>query len=476
MIEFLFHVLRQIVWVADLVVLAFFVLVAVSYTTTTLLALPSLVRLRRWSSTFHVDEVSAAATAPPITLIAPMYNEGAVCVEAVRALLGVDYPTKDVVAVNDGSKDDTAKRLIEAFDMVEATRSPTATIATADVRATYRSRSRPDFWLIDKENGGKADAINVGINYCRTPLLCTLDGDSLLGPDALHRIVRPFLKDATTIAAGGTIGIVNDCTVRYGRVTHIRMPAKWIPRFQVLEYIRAFAAARVGWNVARALPLISGAFGLFRRDALVAVGGLDTDATGEDFEVTARLHRHYREQGIPYRIEYVPDAISWTECPSDPKVLGKQRDRWHRGGLEVMWKHRDMLLNRRYGRMGVVSFPIFLIVEMFGPVIEACGYVAFALSIWLGIINVPMALLLLALALALGLAQTTAAVALEQYAFQRYTSFKDLCLLLFLTVVENFGYRQMTVYWRLRGFWKFLRGDTSWGEMTRSGFNTAETP
>ncbi|OZC03877.1 hypothetical protein BSZ36_13310 [Rubricoccus marinus] len=466
--------LRQIVWVADWVVFGFFVLVAVSYTTATLLALPALLKLRRWSSTFYVDEVAASATSPPITLIAPMYNEAMVCVEAVRALLGVDYPTKDVLVVADGCKDDTVERLIAAFDMEEAMRSATATIPTAAIRTAYRSRSRPDLWLIDKENGGKADAINVGINHCRTPLLCTLDGDSLLGPDALHRIVQPFLKDATTIAAGGTIGIVNDCTVRFGRVTRIQLPNKWIPRFQVLEYIRAFASARVGWNAAHALPLISGAFGLFRREALVAVGGLDTDATGEDFEVTARLHRHYREAGIPYKIEYVPDAVSWTECPSDLKVLGKQRDRWHKGGMEVMWKHRAMLLNPRYGRIGMVSLPVFFIVEMMGPVIEVCGYVAFALSLWLGIINVPMAALLLALAFVLGLAQSIAALALEQYAFRRYTSLPDLLMLLALTVVENLGYRQLTVWWRVRGFWKFLRGDTSWGEMTRSGFNTAD--
>ena len=458
---------------AETFVFGFFLVVAASYLATTALALPALVRLRRWSALSSVGEAAGAATAPPITLVAPMFNEAAVGVEAVRALLGVAYPTKEVIVVNDGSTDETLGRLAEAFDLEPAARPQTARIETAAVRAVYRSRTRPDLWVVDKANGGRSDAINAGVNHCRTPLLCVLDGDSLLAPDALHRAVRPFLEDARTVAVGGTIGVVNDCAVRHGRVAEVRLPRRWAARFQVLEYIRAFAAGRVGWNAVGALPLISGAFGLFRRESVAAVGGFDTTTIGEDFELTLRLHRYHQERGVPYRIDYAPDAVSWTECPDRLAVLGRQRDRWQRGGLDVVWKHRRMLLNPRYGRVGMFSLPTFVLVEMLGPVVEGLGYVAFAVGLALGWVHGPSALLLVALALALGVAQSVAALALEQFAFRRYRSPRDLLVLLALTVVENVGYRQLTVWWRLRGLWKFFRGDRSWGTMTRTGFSTA---
>lgn len=468
-------ILDVALWASAVVVLAYTAVVVGSYVVTSALALPALVRLRRWADVFTVDEASSAASALPVTLLAPMYNEEAVCVEAVRALLGVDYPSKEILVVNDGSKDGTVARLVEAFRLVPAVRPQTAFLPTAAVRQTYRSLDRPDLWLIDKENGGKADALNVGVNHCRTPLVCMLDGDSLLNGDALHRSVRPFLEDATTIAAGGTIAIVNDCTVRHGRVTNVRMPHRWTARFQVLEYVRAFSSSRVGWDAVRALPLISGAFGMFRREAVVAVGGLSHGLVGEDFELTLKLHRHYRERGLPYRIAFAPDAVSWTECPDTLSVLGRQRDRWHRGGFEVLWKHRSMLFNPRYGRMGMVSLPVFLIVEMLGPVVEALGYVALAVALVAGAINVPTATLLLVLALLLGIAQSVAAVALDQLAFRRYRSARDLAMLLLLTLAENVGYRQLTVWWRVKGVWKFLRKDSSWGVMTRRGFATDPT-
>ncbi|MGB3544314.1 glycosyltransferase family 2 protein [Rubrivirga sp.] len=465
--------LRHVVLVLDVIGITLFALGAIAYTATAALAFPSLRKLQRWSGTFYSDEASGAAATPPITLIAPMYNEATVCVEAVRALLAVSYPMKEILVVNDGSKDETLDRLIDAFDMTPAVRPRTAWIGTAEVRGAYRSRQRPDLWIIDKENGGRSDAINVGINHCRTPLLCVLDGDSILAPDGLHRVVRPFLENASTVAVGGTIGIVNDCTVQHGRVTNVRMPESWVARFQVLEYIRAFASSRVGWNAIGALPLISGAFGLFKRQAVVAVNGLDPDTVGEDFELTLKLHRYHIDNGIPYHVDFVPDAVSWTECPSTLEVLGKQRDRWQRGGMEVVWKHRRVVFNPRYGRVGMFSVPTFLFIELMGPVMEALGYVLLVVSVIVGAFSGGVGLLLLALALSLGAAQSIAAIAFEQYAFHRYTSTRDLALLLAVVVLENLGYRQLTVWWRLRGIWKYIRKDDSWGEMTRTGFATS---
>lgn len=458
----------------DWAVLGFVALVVGHYLVGSGLALAALLQLRGRLSSSSIEELASAATLPPITLLVPMYNEGVVAVEAVHALLGVEYPTKEVLVIDDGSTDDTVARLHEAFDLEEVVRPPMADIPHAPVRTAYHSRTRPELWVLSKANGGgKADAVNAGLAHARTPLFCMLDGDSLLARDALLRAVRPFLDDAETVAVGGTVGIVNGSRVRHGRVEELRMPTSWLARFQVLEYVRAFSAARTAWDHVGALLIVSGAFGLFRRDAVVALGGLDDDTVGEDMELILRLHRTLREAGTPYRIGYAPDAVSWTECPESLAVLGRQRDRWHRGLAQILWRHKRMLFNPRYGKAGLLGFPAYVFVEFLGPVVEALGYVGLAVLLALGMVDVPLALLLLALAVALGVAQSVAAVALEQLAFRRYTRLRDVLLLLFLSVAENVGYRQLTVWWRLKGIVSYFRKTTSWGVMTRTGFQTS---
>ena len=460
----------------DYFALAYLAIVVSSYGLTSLIALAPLTRLRLRADRFHTAEAIAAASAPPISLLVPMYNEAAVCVASVRALLGVAYPTREILVVNDGSSDATLDRMIAAFDLEPAPRLPTSGLHHAAVRAVYRSRVQPDLWLIDKANGGKADALNAGLAYCRTPFFCMLDGDSLLAQDALVRAVQPFLEDATTIAVGGTIGVANDATLRHGHVADVRMPRSWLARFQALEYLRAFAASRTGWAAFNGLLIVSGAFGLFRREPVVAIGGLDDDSVGEDMELVVRLHRYQLKTGTPYRVAYAPDAISWTEVPESLAVLGRQRDRWHRGLAQVLWRHRRMMFRRTYGRIGWLSMPAFVFVELLGPVAELLGLVSLAVLSVLGFVDWQTAALMYLFVLTLGVAQSLSAVALEQLAFRRYTRTRDVLLLLALSVLENLGYRQLTVFWRLRGIVGFLRDDQSWGEMTRTGFADAPSP
>ena len=461
----------------DWTVLGYAVLVVGQYLAASAVALVALVALRRRLSSFHVEEVAASADVPPITLLVPMFNEGVVAREAVEALLAVEYPAKEVLVIDDGSTDDTLRVLTEAFDLVATGRPATAELGHEPVRSVFRSRSRPELWVLTKANGGgKADAVNAGLAYCRTPLFCLLDGDSLLARDALLRAVRPFLDDARTVAVGGTVGILNGCPVRHGQVTSVRLPRSWVARFQVLEYIRAFVATRTAWDHLGALLIVSGAFGLFRREAVVALGGLDEDTVGEDMELVLHLHETLRLAGEPYRVAYAPDAVSWTEAPDTLAVLGRQRDRWHRGLAQILWRHRRLMFSRRHGLVGMVAFPLYVLVDLLGPVVEAAGYLGLAVFWALGWIDWPLALLLLALALALGVAQSVAAIALEQLAFRRYRRLRDVAMLFLLAVVENFGYRQLTVFWRLKGLVSAARKTGSWGTMTRTGFGTSPAP
>ena len=461
--------------VFNVLVIVYFVLLNSVYLGMTIVAFRSLRRYALRMSSVDTTELMAAAGMPPVTLIAPAYNEEATCVESARSLLTLRYPDFDIVVVNDGSGDATLQRMTEEFELEPAARAPVATIPTAEVRGVYRSKRHPSLWLIDKANGGKADALNAGLNYCRTPLFCAMDADSLLEPDALTRIVRAFLEDATTIAAGGVIRIVNGCSVRSGIVEEVKLPENNLARIQVLEYLRSFLSGRMGWDSLDATLIISGAFGMFSRQRVVDVGGYLTDTVGEDMELIVRLHRHMRERGEPYRIAFVPDPVAWTECPESLRILGRQRDRWQRGLMESVWRNRVMLLNPRYGRIGLVAMPYYLFLEVVGPVIEALGYVTFIVALLLGQASVPYVVAFLSVAFALGISLSFAAVGLEELSFRRYPRMRDLLTLLWVAVAENIGYRQISIYWRLRGMVSKLRGAHSWGVMERKGFATSST-
>ena len=451
-------------------VLVYFVLVNGFYLFTSAVAFVALRRYALRVKTVDVEDLLAGAGAPPITLIAPAYNEAATCVDATRSLLTLNYSDYEILVVNDGSKDATLAKLTEAFGLEPAPRFPTAALPTRPIRGAYRSRRHPNLWVLDKENGGKADTLNAGLNHCRTPLFCAMDADSLLEREALTRIVRPFLEDATTVAAGGIIRIVNGCRVEAGTVTDVRLPRSWLARFQVLEYLRAFLAGRMGWSALDATLIISGAFGLFRRQTVVDVGGYATDTVGEDMELVVRLHRHCRERGIPYRISFVPDPVAWTECPESLRVLGRQRDRWQRGLTETLLRHGRMLLNPRYGLVGMLAYPYFFFLEMAGAAVEVAGYVVFVLAVVLHRAALPFVLAFLMVAVVLGIALSVAAVVLEELSFRRYPRARDLIALFGLAVVEGLGFRQLTTFWRARGLLSALRGKKGWGEMTRKGF------
>jgi cellulose synthase/poly-beta-1,6-N-acetylglucosamine synthase-like glycosyltransferase len=454
----------------NILVLLYFLSINGVYFLTGLFAFRALRRYTRRLASLEIEEIMQTAEALPVTLIAPAFNEEATCVDATRALLTLRYPDYTVLFVNDGSTDGTLARMVEGFDLEPAPLTPTAGILTARVRGIWRSTRNPNLWLIDKENGGKADAQNAGLNYCRTPLFGAIDADSLLEPDALTRVVRCFLEDSSTVAAGGTIRIVNGCKVKSGQVTAVGLPRNLLARFQVLEYLRAFLTGRMGWDALNASILISGAFGIFRRTTAVAAGGYDTRTVGEDMEITIRLHRHCREQGTPYRVSFVPDPVAWTECPETLSTLGKQRDRWQRGLIESMWWHRKMLFNPRYGRVGMLAFPSFFFLEMLGPIVEVFGYIAFLTTILLGWASPGYVMAFLGAAIVLGIALSVAALGLEELSFRRYPRTIDLLHLLGLAVVENLGYRQLNALWRVRGFVSKIRGISTWGSMERSGF------
>jgi cellulose synthase/poly-beta-1,6-N-acetylglucosamine synthase-like glycosyltransferase len=408
--------------------------------------------------------------APSISMLAPAYNEAATISESVRGLLALYYPNLEVVVVNDGSKDETVQVLMETFDLAPIHPIYQKRIRSKDIVGLYRSRLHPNLVVVDKVNGGKADALNAGLNLATGDLVCAIDADTLIEADSLQRMVGPFLHRNDVVAAGGTIRIANGSVVENGRVTQARAPRALIPGCQVVEYLRAFLFGRLGWNRLGGNLIISGAFGLFDRQAMMNAGGYEHDTVGEDMEIALRLRRNGYETRGPHQIAFVPDPVAWTEAPESRRVLGRQRDRWHRGLADVLWRHRGVMFNPRYGTMGMVVYPYFVIVELMAPVVEFIGLLGLVLGLAIGAINLPFAILFFLVAYGLGAVMTLMTLVMEEASFQRYDTYTDRALLVLWALLENVGYRQLTVFWRLQGIWKYLRGSKSWGAMERKGF------
>ena len=408
---------------------------------------------------------------PPISILAPAYNEEATVVASVRSLLQLDYPEYEVIVINDGSRDRTLAALTEAFGLTPFPEALDARLPTRPIRGVYHSARHPQLRVIDKENGGKADSLNAGINLSRCPLFCAVDADSILQRDSLRQVVRPFLDDPTTVASGGTIRVANGCRVEDGFLTSTGLSRNPLALFQIVEYLRAFLFGRMGWSPLNALLIVSGAFGVFRKETVVEAGGYMANTIGEDMELVVRLHHRLRLSGTPYRITFVPDPICWTEAPEDLKTLRNQRIRWQRGLGESLSRHMALLLHPRGGAVSWLAFPFFVIFEWLGPLIEVAGYLFMAVGLVLGIVSYEAMAVFLFVAVGLGILLSMSALLLEEVAFRVYPRFRHLGVLFLAVLAENLGYRQLNSWWRLVGLYRWAtgkQGHAAWGEMKRT--------
>ena len=407
----------------------------------------------------------------PVTVIAPAFNEELSIVQSVRALLSLEYPHHEVIVVNDGSDDDTLGALIKGFDLQPYAYSQIAKLQKTKIRSTWRSKTNPNLFVVDKDNGRKADAANAGIGFARTPLVCIIDADSIIETDGLLRAAEPFMHDdGRLVGVGGTIRVVNGCTVEGGALRKVGVDKGLIPRFQVVEYLRAFLTNRVANAHTDTLMLISGAFGMFRRDTLIEIGGYRHDTVGEDLELVVRLHRHMREQQRPYAIKFVPDIVCWTEAPATFAGLKGQRSRWQQGALETLQRHRRMIFNPRYGRIGMVSMPQFILEDVIGPPAEVVGYLVVPAAVLLGILDPTMALAFFGVTILFGTGISLGSLILEEVQLRRTQSVRDLARIGEAALLENFGFRQLNLLYRLRGIRSFFAGETKWEAVPRIGF------
>jgi cellulose synthase/poly-beta-1,6-N-acetylglucosamine synthase-like glycosyltransferase len=471
-------VLAEIIFFLNLAILAYFVLLNASYTTLLVFSFLDILRYKRRSDSFDTEMILRSPLALPVSIVAPAFNEERTIVSNVRSLLNLTYNEYEVIVINDGSTDGTLEVLKKAFRLEPVHYAMRRELLTQPVRAVYRAPGIDRLTVIDKENGGKSDALNAGINASRYPLFCSIDADTLVNRDALLKVVVPFLEDPRhTIAAGGTVRTANGCTVEDGVVTRVGLGNAILPIFQTVEYLRAFLFGRIGWNLLGGNLIISGAFGVFRKDAVVAVGGYSPSTVGEDLELVIRLHRWHRANRVKYRIVFVPDPICFTEVPESLGDLGRQRDRWQRGLMESISMHWRMAFNPRYGRVGLLAFPYYIFFEMLSPIVEVFGYILVTLAFFAGIVDTPFLVMFFFVAMLYGVFLSVATVLLEEVSFAIYRSNTSLLWLCVFGVLENLGYRQLTVLWRLKGIVKFFFGAKGWGRHEqRRGFEpTPET-
>jgi len=461
--------LQDFIISAQWVFLAYFISLNLGYLMLNLVAMSA---LRRYLAERSITSLPAVYSSfeLPISILLPAYNEASVISQSVRALLQLEYPEFEIVVINDGSTDKTMQLLIDEFSLKYFPEAYRARLPTAPIRGVYRSTVYPNLRVIDKKNGGgKSDAINAGINDARYPLFCVIDADSILQRDSLTRVVQPFLEDKTTVAVGGTVRIANGCTVNDGFIEKVDLPQNALALFQIVEYLRAFLFGRLGWASLNALMNISGAFGLFRKEVVIAVGGFNTDTWGEDMELTLRLHRYLREKGQPYRITFVADPICWTEAPEDLRGLANQRIRWQRGLAESLVMNYKLMTSGRGGVVGWFAFPFHVIFEFLGPVVEITGLAFIIIAYWFGWLSLESFAAFMLVAIGMGILLSTSALVFEAMSFRVYPRLFQSFRLFLMSIAENLGYRQLNSIWRIIGMigWAFGTQPT-WGEMRAS--------
>ncbi len=430
------------------------------------------------SKTANYDALLSSPFTPMISVLAPAYNESLTIVENIKALLGLYYPSFEIIVINDGSKDNTLEKSVEAFDLEKIPYVIDYKIPCNEIRGVYKSRMKAyaNLTVIDKINGGKADALNSGINLAKGDYFVSIDVDSIIDPHALKKLIKPFFEetDKKVIAAGGVIQIANSCKFENGQLVEINVPSQFLPRCQVIEYTRAFLLGRLAWSRLDGLLLISGALGLFDKEVVIKCGGYFTKTVGEDMELVVRMRRYMANQNVKYKVVYISDPLCWTEAPSGLKVLGSQRNRWTRGTIDTILLHKDIFFNPRYGFMGKVSHPYWVFFEWLAPIIEVSGLIYFLLIALLGEPNWMFFYVMLGFVYFFAITFSSYAILFDHLAYNRYKEKRMIIKLILTSWLEPFFYHPLNVYWGIRGnIDYFIRKKKSWGKMTRTGFAKA---
>ena len=445
---------------------------AVNFVYTSLLAVAVVVVVRhmRRATYSAARDFSVSPETPPITVVIAAYNEQNTICRTIESALSMDYPQYEIIVVNDGSDDATLETLRNAYGLRKIDVVYRERLRTRPVRGLYHNPDMPNLIIVDKERGGKSDALNCGINLSRSPYFCSIDADTILERDALIRLATAVLEsNKPVMAAGGVVRVINGVRIEGSSITDLDLPKSPLAMLQIVEYLRAFFFGRVGWDSLNALLILSGTFSLFNKAAVIEVGGFSPGTVTEDMEIIVRMQRHYRLLRRPFTIRFISDPICWTEVPESIRMLGRQRRRWQLGLIQTLLRHRVMLGNPRYGLLGLVAMPFYFFVEMLGPAVEVAGYVVVLGSYLLDLLSFEFLLLFLTLAIFYGVLLSVLSIFLEEVTYRRYPRWRHLGRLFLYAAIENFGYRQLNSFWRVQAMIFYWRGKRQWEYVQKGG-------
>ena len=444
-------------------------LLYLAYTAQIVVAAVESRRLRTQRDVDRASAVPGSRFCPPVSVIVPAFNEAGGLADAVRSLLELEYPSFEVVVVDDGSTDGTCQRITEAFELVPADALSRNVVSSKPVHGVYRSPLDPRLLVISKENGGKADALNAGLNYCRYGFVCGVDADMVFSRDALTIAVRPFMADpAKVVGLTSALETAADPYVALEKGVRYRLPeTSPLILFQTLDYLRAFYNNRLAWARLGYMLCAAGAFQVWRRDLLEELGGWSPDFTCEDIELTFRVHKTLRELGRPYRVVCLPDPVGVTEGPNTLRKLVAQRERWQRVILETWWANREMLFDRRYGAVGLFGMPFYLLSEVIAPVFELLALGTLVAGAALGLMDWWLFALVVLLVSLLNGALSVAALLMHEHQTRAY-GWRGLLALMAAMPIELVAYRPFMSWARVKGTWRFLRGDKGWHKFERN--------
>jgi len=459
----------EILYYYNYLILFYFLIIVTIYIFLNLISFVKISKHAKRIKYVNLKEIFRLHNFKPITIIVPAYNEREGIVQCVYSLLQLEYPDYQIIVVNDGSTDGTLEQLFENFKIRQASFTPYYEIASQPIKAVYLSPAYPNLVVMDKENSGKADSINAAINISRNPLIAVIDADSILERDCLMKIVRPFMENTNVVAVGGDVRIANGCKVNRGSIEGVGLSKSWLVRFQVIEYLRAHLFGRNGFDFLNGILILSGAFSCFRRDALIDIGGYKPGSVGEDLQIIVRFQKELRIKNPKTRVTFIPDPVCWKIVPEKIKTLSSQRARWQKGTIETIRQHKELFFNPDYEWLGMIVYPYYTFFEVFGPLIEITGYVVFVISYYLGIVPLSFAVAFFTAAFLYGVVLSTLSVCLEELSFKKYKKVKHLIILMIASLLENFGYRQMTAFWRFKGFIEYYIGKRDWGKKEKEG-------
>lgn len=423
---------------------------------------------RKRKALYEYLEIDNSEYYTPVSLLVPAYNEEVTICDTIDSLLNVDYSEYEIVVISDGSTDDSTKKIINNYNLKEVYKPMRVSIDTKEVLMVYSGEYKNrQITLIDKENGGKADALNVGINYSKYPIFIAIDADSMLDKNSVKNIISPFMKNKQTIAVGGNVKISNYITISSGSVIEVTKPNKTIVNFQIIEYIRSFLINRMTWDNLNMNLIISGAFGAFNKKAVIDVGGYKNSTIGEDMELVMKLHKFFLKNNKDYYIAYAPDANCYTQAPDTLKGLKTQRRRWQIGLIHSMHIHKEMFLDKKW----FLGKSYFLLFEMITPIIELSGIVIITVSFIFKMINIEFILLYYLMTFIYGFGISATSILLEKYIFQENMDKSVFRKLIFLSLFESIGYRQLVSLYRASAFIGYRKNNEKWGTIKRTKNN-----